>query len=100
LLNNFNNQSYYIFILFIIKAAKEEFLGISDVKAEVKGNKKVKIITFDKIGEECDNNKNSNVNCNDNTLFNGELSLDNKHLFNDKTLFNSRLLSEELLFNA
>jgi hypothetical protein len=100
LLSDFGNQSYYILISLTIKAAKEEFPGISDAKAEVKSNKKVRIITSNKISKECDNNKDSNVNYSDNTLSKGELSLDNKHLFNNKTLFDSRLLSKELLSDA
>jgi hypothetical protein len=97
LLSDFDNQSYYILILFTIKAAKEEFPGINDAKAKVKGSKEVKIATSDKIGKECDNNKDSNVDCSNNTLFEGELSSDNKHLSDNKTLSNSRLLSKELL---
>jgi hypothetical protein len=100
LLSNFDNQSYYILILLIIKAAKEEFSGISNTKAKAKDSKEVRIATSNKIGEECNNNENSNVNYNDNTLFKGKLFLDNKHLSDNKTLFNSRLLSKELLFNA
>jgi hypothetical protein len=100
LLSNFNNQSYYILILFIIKAAKEEFPGISDAKAKAKGNKKVRITTSDKISKEYNNDKDSNVNCNNNTLFKGELSSDNKYLSDNKTLFNNKLLFRELLSDA
>jgi hypothetical protein len=100
LLSNFGNQSYYIPIPLTIKAAEEEFPGISDAKAEAKGSKEVRMATSDEIGEECDDDEDGNVDRSDNTLSEGELSSDNKHSSDNETLSDSRLSSEELSSNT